>query len=195
MKAVDLESERLPVGRPARKPKPPREPAPRRSHARPLPAPVLEAAQEEAEEEWEEELEEDREGADSPQWTSEPAGEDDTPFVEPPPSPPHSRRRDATTVGQRTEERLQAQASAAQRHFARKVSEALIDNVETMIELAKGIWIEETAFDGKRRVYRQPPDKQVLMFLVEQGIGKATAREKQPVSQIINLVHRVPRAK
>ena len=188
MKAVDIESERLPVGRPARKPKPPREPAPRRSRARPLPAPVLEAAQEEAEEEWEAERQEEEEDL----FAEPPANPDGD---EPPPSPPHSRRRDATTVGQRAEERLQAQASAAQRHFARKVSEALIDNVETMIELAKGIWIEETTFDGKRRVYRQPPDKQVLMFLVEQGIGKATAREKQPVSQIINLVHRVPRAK
>ena len=138
------------------------------------------------------------------EWTSEPANEDDSPFTESsanadsdelPISPSPPRRRSATTDAQRAEERLQAHALAAQRHFARKVSEALIDNVDTMIELAKGLWIEETTGDGKRRVYRQPPDKQVLMFLVEQGIGKATAREKQPVSQIINLVHRVPRAK
>lgn len=62
---------------------------------------------------------------------------------------------------------------------------SLKKNLETLQEIASGLWVEErvTTKTGEvtRRVYQQPPDRAALMFLIEQGGGRAT--QKQAVEQ------------
>lgn len=88
-------------------------------------------------------------------------------------------------------EKLRARS---QEEFNDAVVTRLGRNVETLQHLADGIWVQEEDEDGHKRVYQKLPDRQALMFLLEHGIGKATAREKKTASPIINLVHRVPRS-
>lgn len=61
-----------------------------------------------------------------------------------------------------------------------------------MLDLAKGIWVEERGEDGKRRrVYRQPPDKEMLRFLVGRGLGGGAAEsdaEKQSDATVREVI-------
>lgn len=82
----------------------------------------------------------------------------------------------------------------SQEDFNDAVVANLRTNVETLQHLANGIWVREETRDGEARVYKTAPDRQALMFLLEHGIGKATAREKKTVSPVIQLVSNVPRS-
>lgn len=94
-------------------------------------------------------------------------------------------------LGRDQRERARAKS---QEDFNDAVIANLRVNVETLQHLANGIWVREETRDGEGRVYRTPPDRQALMFLLEHGIGKATAREKKTASPIIQLVSNVPRS-
>lgn len=81
--------------------------------------------------------------------------------------------------------------------FDLKTVAAMPELWETLHDLAKGIWVEEVEADRQgnevRRVYREKPDRQALMFLVEHGIGKAAAKVQQVQDTQISLIVSHPR--
>jgi len=66
---------------------------------------------------------------------------------------------------------------------------------ETAKQLALGLWVEELDEAGARlRVYQKPPDKQVLLNLMEHAKGKATTAQIANPDTEIKVVHSIPRA-
>lgn len=73
--------------------------------------------------------------------------------------------------------RMQAEM---RREFTRSARDVFPDLIKAQIELARGVWVEETAIvedkDGKkkevRRVYKRPPSQEAVKYVMDQAIGK-----------------------
>lgn len=70
-----------------------------------------------------------------------------------------------------------------------------------MIDLACGVMVEEeenveteAGTITQKRVYKAPPDRQAIAWLVEMAHGKATQKQVVQADTTINVIHRVPRA-
>lgn len=58
--------------------------------------------------------------------------------------------------------------SRAEERLARDV----LRRIQAMERLAEGVWVEET-LDGERRiVYRKPPDRLALQYLIDRAMGR-----------------------
>ena len=55
-----------------------------------------------------------------------------------------------------------------------KIADALPEIIDNLLELARGIWFEETNVDGSKRVYRRAPDRQSNEYLANRLMGKPT---------------------
>ena len=76
-------------------------------------------------------------------------------------------------AGAPTRELSQSEQAAARRAARRQIMSMFPFYLDKLMELANGIEVQE--FDprtGKVAIYSRPPDKHVLMWLGEQGIGK-----------------------
>lgn len=71
---------------------------------------------------------------------------------------------------------LKEEVKDARDNFLRRVS----DNLDTLFthawDLATGVYVEQTTPDGDQRVYQEKPDRSMLTFLIEHGIGKPGRR-------------------
>jgi len=66
---------------------------------------------------------------------------------------------------------------------------------ETAKQLALGLWVEELDEAGARlRVYQKPPDKQVLLNLMEHAKGRPTTAQIGNPDTEIKIYHSIPRA-
>lgn len=89
----------------------------------------------------------------------------------------HGGKRERAGRLTKASRKRRADVSAANREkFDLATVAALPGLFETLLDLAIGVWVEETTPDGKRKVYQEKPDRQALMFLTEHGIGKAAAK-------------------
>lgn len=52
--------------------------------------------------------------------------------------------------------------------------------IDKQFELAEGVWREETSATGARIVYKTPPDRQAIEYLINRVMGKPT--EKRDVT-------------
>lgn len=50
--------------------------------------------------------------------------------------------------------------------------------IQIMFELARGIWYEKKVKNGSIKIYRMPPDKDMVQYLSDQFWGKAKPRTK-----------------
>ncbi len=55
-----------------------------------------------------------------------------------------------------------------------KIADGLPEYVDNLVRLARGVWMEETTKDGKRRVYQEPPDRASNEYLINRIMGKPT---------------------
>jgi hypothetical protein len=61
-----------------------------------------------------------------------------------------------------------------------KIRDRLPWLVDKMLELAEGVYEERSVTEGVRVVYKQPPDRQAIAYLIDRVMGKAS----QPVEII-----------
>lgn len=67
----------------------------------------------------------------------------------------------------------------------KKIADRLPSLLENMFALADGYWQEETDKDGKRIVYKTPPDFKANQYLLDRILGKPT--ERQEISGGVSL--------
>lgn len=92
------------------------------------------------------------------------------------------------------EEKAQLQAKQTAR-FNEACLRDLPEFYETAKQLAMGIWVEEVdEQNATRRVYQKPPDKQVLLNLMEHAKGRPTTSQIATTDTEIKVVHQIPRA-
>jgi hypothetical protein len=61
----------------------------------------------------------------------------------------------------------------------KRIADRLVDLVDKQLELAFGVWREETLPDGETRiVYQQPPDRHAIEYLLNRIMGKPTERRE-----------------
>ncbi len=57
-----------------------------------------------------------------------------------------------------------------------RIAKKLVTYIENMEALADGIFVEEMTIEGKRIVYKRPPDRQANEYLINRIMGKPTER-------------------
>jgi hypothetical protein len=58
----------------------------------------------------------------------------------------------------------------------RRIVDRLPDLIDSLLDLATGVQVEEVGDDGEPRVYTRPPDRKAAEYLVNRIMGIPTAR-------------------
>jgi hypothetical protein len=59
-----------------------------------------------------------------------------------------------------------------------QIADRLLDYIDNMEQLARGIWMDEEDKDGTRRLYLRAPDRQANEYLINRIMGKPTERKE-----------------
>jgi hypothetical protein len=63
-----------------------------------------------------------------------------------------------------------------------KIADKLPHIVDRMLELADGVYREQEMPDGAMLIYKTPPDRQAIQYLVDRIMGKPKEKSEQDVN-------------
>lgn len=61
----------------------------------------------------------------------------------------------------------------------KRIADRLPELIDRQFELANGVLVEDSGLDGQPVVYRKPPDRQAIEYLLNRIMGKPTERVEQ----------------
>ena len=59
------------------------------------------------------------------------------------------------------------------KYLVERIAEQMEPLINTQLDLALGLYYEETDKDGVKRIYQQKPSKEAARYLLDQAIGKS----------------------
>lgn len=58
----------------------------------------------------------------------------------------------------------------------KQIVDCLPELIDLHLELARGVWVEDTGRDGTPRIYKRAPDRDAGQYLINRILGKPTER-------------------